>query len=199
MSRYDDFRKAYGKAKQYRPFQDGDRDRLASIVPDYLLELWQADGWAGYRNGLLWTLDPHEFAPVVAAWKLPESSLVAVARTAFGKLYLLGSAITPRGTPAPVIWGLNPHTGEYSMVGPVAEKFWTKSIAKESYITTALQEPETTRAANDVGLLAWDEMYGYEPALALGGSGKPDTVRRFNIFNHQLLLSQLVEPKLRQF
>lgn len=74
----------------------------------------------------------------------------------------------------------------------------TKSIARDRYIKT-LHEADVQRAAKDVGPLAWDEMYGYEPALALGGSGKPETVRRFNFFNHHLLLTQLGEVKRRDF
>jgi hypothetical protein len=195
----DEFRNAYGTGTRYRAFGSADRERLASTVPAFILDLWEADGWAGYRDGLFWTCDPQEYEPVVAAWKIPESPLLVVARTALGKLYLLGSFKTQSGGSAHGVLGLNPHTGDYSFVGQRAEKFLTISITKEDYITEALQEPEAKRAAKAVGPLAWDEMYGYEPALALGGSGKPDTVRRYNIFNHQILLSQLVAAKLRKF
>ena len=74
----------------------------------------------------------------------------------------------------------------------------TRSIARDRYVKT-LHQADAQRAAKAVGPLGWDEMYGYEPALALGGSGDPETVRRLNIFNHDLLLSQLGELKLRKF
>lgn len=198
MAVSEEFRTTYGTGTRYRPFEKADRERLAPIIPEFLLELWEADGWAGYRDGLLWTVDPQEYEPIVAAWKFPEAPLAAVARTALGKLYLLGTFKTQSGGSAQGVLGLNPHTSTYSFVGQRAEKFFTKTIAQEDYASDALQEPETRRAAKALGPVAWNEMYGYEPALALGGSGKPDTVRRYNIFNHQLLLSQLGEAKLRK-
>jgi hypothetical protein len=35
-------------------------------------------------------------------------------------------------------------------------------------------------------------MFAYEPALALGGSGAPDTVRRVGLVEHLVLLAQIV-------
>lgn len=193
------FRTAYGQGVQYRAFTEADRNRLDGRVPGYLLDLWESDGWAGYRNGLLWMVDPDEFAPVLAAWNVPDDPpLIVVARTAMGKLFLLGSFRAPNGSLAPTVLALNPHSASYNAVGPVAEKFLTRSIADEDYLKPAMQEAETQRAAKSVGPIAWNEMYGYEPALALGGPGKPDTVRRFDIFTHHLLLSQLAPLELRK-
>jgi hypothetical protein len=195
----EEFRKAYGQGVQYRAFTNADRNRLAGKVPGYLLDLWESDGWAGYRNGLLWMVDPDDFAPVLAAWNVPnDPPLIVVARTALGELFLLGSFRAPNGSLAPKVLALDPHSASYSTVGLVAEKFLTRSLADEDYLKATLQEADTKRAAEDVGPIAWNEMYGYEPALALGGSGKPDTVRRLNIFTHHLLLSQLLPLTLRR-
>jgi hypothetical protein len=195
----EEFRRAYGQGTSYRQFDDAARSRLAPRIPDYLLALWDVDGWASYRNGLLWFVDPEDFDPVVQAWNLPEESpLAVVARTAFGHLYLLGKFAATDGSSVESIIALNPHIAEYSFVGPYAEQFLTRSIARDQYVRT-LHEADVRRAAKDVGTLAWNEMYGYEPALALGGSDDPANVRRLNIFTHHLLLSQLGPAKLRQF
>jgi hypothetical protein len=195
----EEFRKAYGQGKPYRAFDKGARSRLSPTVPGYLLDLWESDGWASYRDGLLWFADPRDFEPVVQAWRLPEEApVIAVARTAFGELYLLGRFIENEPDAEDSVVAINPHTAEYSYVGPFAEQFLTSSIASDRYLRT-LHEDDMRRAAKDVGSLAWDEMYGYEPALALGGSGEPDSVRRLNIFRHHLLLAQLSVLRLRQY
>jgi hypothetical protein len=190
------FRNAFGEGVQYRAFTEADRNRLEARVPGYLLDLWECDGWAGYRNGLLWMVDPDEFAPVLAAWNLPDD-MTTVARTAMGKLFLLQRSLAPNGSLATTVLALYPHFASFNVVSPVAEKFLTSSMAGEDYLKPGLQEAETQRAAADVGPVAWNEMYGYEPARALGGSGKPDTIRRFDIFAHHLLLSQLTPLSLR--
>jgi hypothetical protein len=195
----EEFRKAYGQGERYRAFTKADRARLEAAVPAYLLDLWESDGWAGYRGGLLWMVDPQEYEPVLRAWNIPESfPLITIARTALGALFLLATAPTPNGSIGQAILLLDPHLGEYMTVGPFAEKYMTRTLAKDGTIANSMQEPETKQAVQDVGPLAWNEMYGYEPALRLGGSGKPDTVRKYNIFNHHLLLSQLAPIKVRK-
>jgi hypothetical protein len=194
----EEFRSAYGQGTQYRMFQPADRSRLEATVPGFLLDLWETDGWAGYRGGLLWTLDPQDLDPVVAAWNVPKQALVPVARTAFGKLFLLHAAVAPNGSEVREVVGIDPHRGTYSTLAGIAERFFSKVLAKDSYIQASLMEPETQRAAKDLGPLAWNEMYAYEPALALGGSGKPETVRKVDLINHHLLLSQLAPIKLQR-
>jgi hypothetical protein len=186
----EEFRKAYGRGELYRAFQAADRARLAAIVPGYLLDLWESDGLAGYRGGLLWMHDPHELEAVIAAWKLPKP-VVPVARTAFGRLFVISDAVAQNGSTVQQMVRIDPHTATYATVGAFAEKFLTKNLAKEDYLQNALMEPETKRAAADVGPLDWNEMYAYEPALALGGSGKRETIRKVNLFNHHHLLAQL--------
>jgi hypothetical protein len=194
----DEFRKAFGHGTQVRVCGPADEERLKSVVPEFLLELWKEDGWASYRDGLLWTVDPKDFESVVRAWKLPDRPPIAVARTAFGSLYLLREFVTKKGTPGFAILELNPHTGHYMVVGPSAKPFLFGELAQPDYIKTVLREADAQLASKDQGPLAWDEMYGYEPALALGGSREPAHVRRVNIFAHHQLLSQLVDVELRK-
>jgi hypothetical protein len=194
----DEFRDTYGRGTTYRA-RPGRAEPPRLDRSGISAGLWEADGWASYRDGLLWFVDPHDFEPVVKAWNLPEAApLITVARAAFGELYLLGSFPASDGTSPDSVLALNPHIAQYSFVGPYAEEFLTSTIAWDRYIKT-MHESDVRRARKDVGPLSWDEMYGYEPALALGGSGKPETVRRVNIFNHHLLLSQLTPVKRRDF
>jgi len=192
------FLKTYGHGTRYRECGPAEQARLAPVVPEFLLDHWRSDGWAGYRDGLLWTIDPRDFEPVVRAWNLPDKPPVAVARTAFGSLYLLREFVTPRNTTGYAILELDPHVGDYALVGPSAELFLSETLAQRDYIKTVMEEGSVRRAVRDHGELTWDEMYGYEPALALGGSRNPENVRRFNIFAHHALLSQLVEVRIRK-
>lgn len=193
------FREAYGQGEQYRSCEPGDRSQLEGLVPDFLLELWTADGWAGYRGGLLWTVDPRDFQYVVSAWDLPRDPGLVIARTAFGSLYMLSEFLVEEGLKEISVVEFDPHMGDYMVAGPVAKRFLVEELAKSEYIKNVLREVDVKRALHDVGPLAWDEMYGYEPALALGGSGEPEGVRRYNIFNHHLMLSQLVEVAFQSF
>jgi hypothetical protein len=198
----EEFRASFGVGKQYRAFTSSDRQRLASTVPTYLLDLWEVDGWASYRDGLLWFVDPDDYAPVLALWNIsqgtPSLTLpLVVARTGFGNLYYLETHIAPNGSKVQEINELDPHISKYLGVGPFAEKFLTRSLAKLDYFRNVLMEPEVQQATNAVGALEWNEMYAYEPALSLGGSGRAETVRRVNIFAHHAMLSQMQQMTLQ--
>ena len=200
----EEFRAAYGTGVRYREFGPDDRRRLSDTVPEYLLNLWETDGWAGYRDGLLWTVDPSDFTDVVAAWNLPadlmeHGPLVPVARTAFGTLYLLKYYLTAKGDLAQSVLNVDPVRGIYSVVGPWGPRFLTRTIAQEDYIEVVFDEPLARRVAVDLGGLEWNEMYAYEPALALGGSGAAETLRQVNIFAHHMFLSQAMTLRNQKY
>src|SRR5262245_45922593 len=130
MSFGEEFRAAYRQGEQYRAFGPEEQRRLEHLVPEFLRELWRSDGWAGYRNGLLWTVDPQEFQPIVNVWNLPGTPPIAVARTAFGSLYLLREFVFQnQDGKGFAILELNPHTGDYMLVGPTADLFLTEGLA----------------------------------------------------------------------
>lgn len=63
--------------------------------PSTFLAYWKEHGWCGYADGLLWTVDPQEYEPVVKAWIgntpfMQEDTFHIIARSAFGKLYFWG-------------------------------------------------------------------------------------------------------------
>jgi hypothetical protein len=201
----EEFRAVYGTGRRYRAFGPDDRRRLSRVpVPEPVLNLWETDGWAGYRDGLLWTVDPDDFTEVVAAWDLPaylteHGPLVPVARTALGALYLAKWFRTVRtGDLSWSVLVVDPVIGIYALAGP-SPSFLARSIADEEYIRDVFREPLARRAAAALGELEWNEMYGYEPAPALGGSGEPETLRRVNIIAHHLFLSQVMTLRLQRY
>jgi hypothetical protein len=198
----EEFRTAYGTGKQYRPVTAADRQRLEGQVPAFLLDFWDQDGWSGYNDGLIWFVDPDEYAPVLALWDTSQSALsltppLVVMRSAFGNLFYIETHLAPNGKPVQTLSKLDVLMSKYYTVSSFAEKYLTRTIAKPDYFPTVLMQAEVRRAIKDVGPLEWDEMYGFEPALPLGGSGAPETVRRVKIFNHHLMLSQLQQMTLQ--
>ena len=57
--------------------------------------------------------------------------------------------------------------------------------------------PRVAAARKSAGPLAWDEMYTYEPALALGGSEKTSEVKRVKA-REQLVTLAHAAPITRQ-
>ena len=43
-------------------------ERYRGKLPNQLLAYWEEHGWAGYADGLFWTVNPQEYEAVVEAW-----------------------------------------------------------------------------------------------------------------------------------
>ena len=59
-----------------------------------------------------------------------------------------------------------------------------------------LDKPLFDRAAKALGPLAQDEMYGFEPALALGGKADLRNLRKVKAVEHLVMLAQLGERQV---
>ncbi|HWN68391.1 MAG TPA: T6SS immunity protein Tdi1 domain-containing protein [Haliangium sp.] len=176
------FHDRHGPGEKYRDLDEEATQRLAARLPAEVLELLRTDGLCSYGGQLFFTVDDKDFEAARLAW-LPGFPQVAVfARNAFGDLFLWDGN---------TIQVLMPHIGR---VGPAAyniTRFFDETLTSPSFIKDNLLRSEVAKAAEHAGRLEWDEMYGYEPTLALGGSGRVDTIRRFKVNEHQVLLSQL--------
>ena len=170
-------------------------------LPKQLLQYWREYGWCGYGEGLFWTVDPDEWAEHIAEW-LERTTFFArdtyhvIGRTAFGKLYLWGENT---GTSIEI----NPAYGLIipsfnSDVSPETEDFYLRcffsSRAKGScdYNDTR-DKPLFERAMAKLGPLDHHTMYGYVPALALGGKESLAGLQKLEAHTHLNILAQVTE------
>ncbi len=166
--------------------------RYRGRLPDQLLAYWEEHGWSGYADGLFWTVNPQEFEPVVTEWVKQNPTIVGdsyhvIARNAFGDLHLLGEN-TETFLTIDACWA------RYS---------YTRSkVSKDRNISTffAILDREHCdplaffdAARKRLGRLKHDEMYGFVPALALGGLAQERALEVVKMIEHLLFLSQL-EP-----
>lgn len=164
-------------------------------LPPQLLYYWAAHGWGGYGNGIFWLVNPQEYNEVVTSW-LEGTTLSnydnyhLIARSAFGHLYL---------------WGEN--TGFSLKISAFSSRcmFYNSKLTKEE-LNTEIQRFFVSRkvdsndfnelynpAQKKLGTLQYDEMYGFFPALMLGGSDSIEHLKKVKSIEHLLFLSQLTD------
>ena len=167
--------------------------RFRGGLPDQLLEYWQEHGWCGYADGLFWTVDPQEYEPVLQAWIgdtpfMETDAYHVIARSAFGELYLWGE-----------------RTGESLRIfAPGTYYLPNEAIFKGNELEFGLRAffSVRDREENDfaelfnptlakLGQLMPDEMYGFVPALALGGVANLSRLKKVKADEHQVFLAQL--------
>jgi hypothetical protein len=183
MSSFEDFTSTYGPPENCeKPSAEAMRKYEGKLPPE-LLDHWREVGWCSWGNGLLWVVNPDQFKDVMADWLDfdPESAPVFL-RTAFGHLYLWHEGY---------VYSLDVQHGSGSKVTPKVERMFTLLCDPE------LQEKILRRglfeqARQLLGPPGRDECYAFEPALALGGSGAVETIRRVKMREHLAILAQIV-------
>lgn len=175
-------------------------------LPNQLLTYWQEEGWCGYSNGLIWTVDPDDYEDLIDEW-LEESPLEGldsfhvIARTAFGKLYACGEKVGPVVSVSCLLHGIFAQSKELHAKGPAdldfeVRSFFAGSTRRYSDLSDDNGRPLFERALKKLGPLAPDEMYALEPALVAGGTIALENLARVKLDPHLTILRQLAAPTM---
>lgn len=172
-------------------------ERYRGKLPSMLLEYWAEHGWAGYGEGIFWMVNPQEYEGVVASW-LEGTEFESIdiyhliARSAFGHLHLwgerTGASLTITGCLSRYTTHVSLFTGEQ-----LNKEFQNFLLSTEKRYNDYgdLFQP----AVKKLGALRHDEMYGFVPAIMLGGTDTVEHLGKVKAVEHLMLLSQLAELK----
>ncbi|AHG42784.1 aspartyl-tRNA amidotransferase subunit B [Pseudomonas syringae CC1557] len=170
-------------------------ERYRGKLPNQLLEYWTEHGWCGYGEGIFWIVNPQEYEGVVASWiegtELEKRDTYhLIARGAFGDLYLWGEKTGFSLKITSVFSRCVIHDFE-----PTPEQMDRKlqDFIVSRKVDSNDVENLFSQARRKLGTLRHDEMYGFVPALMLGGSASLDHVEKLKAVEHLILLSQLAE------
>lgn len=182
-----------GPAYDKRHVPPSSIERFRGKLPDQLLAYWEEHGWCGYANGLFWTVDPQEYEPVLEAWIgdtpfMEKDAYHIIARSAFGELYFWGENSCDSlkvFAPGSYCFPREPifRDGEMDLG---VRAFFSARDRKENDFNDLFEH-----AVKKLGRLKHDEMYGFVPALALGGSSTLPHLKKVSAVEHLIFLAQL--------
>ena len=175
-------------------------------LPVQLLKYWQEEGWCEYAKGLFCTVDPNEYEDLVDEWlrdtKLDElDAFHVIARSAFGDLYACGEKT---GRSVTIACAIN-------MISAIPKELKPKTSAEldlsiRSFFAFSKPtrfdmkdengQPLFERALAKLGPLEYDEIFGFEPAIVLGGKMRLENLTKVKLDAHLTILRQLASPTL---
>ncbi len=170
-------------------------ERYKGKLPNQLLTYWEEHGWCGYGEGIFWIVNPQEYEGVVASWLEGTAfehrdSYHLIARGAFGALYLWGEKTGPSIKIESVFSKCLIHNlcGDGEGMDRMLQSFLLANELEYNDLGNMFK-----RAKKKLGVLKHDEMYGFVPALMLGGPDTLDHLEKLKSVEHLMLLSQLSE------
>lgn len=172
-------------------------------LPDQLLYYWKEEGWCAYANGLFWIVNPDDYEEVVYEW-VNDTGLEkidafhVIGRTAFGDLYVCGERT---GVSMTISCSINAIFALPKDLQPKnkEDRDWSvRSFLGLSASECDLEDESGIqlfeRAVKKYGPLEPDEVFGFEPAIVLGGRMRLENLVKLKLDVHLTILRQLAIP-----
>lgn len=196
------FLEKFGPPVECRHVPRSSIETFRGKLPDQLLAYWNEHGWCGYADGLFWTVDPEAYEPALDAWIgdtpfMERDAYHLIARSAFGHLYFWGERTGNSLTIlAPDACALYRHGAKEPDTDPdFALRSFFAFLQPKSMDIQGEKERLFRPAKERWGRLRSDEMYGFVPALALGGTADAAHVKKVKAVEHLVMLAQLADLK----
>lgn len=167
--------------------------RYKNKLPEQLLKYWEEFGWCGYAEGLLWVVNPQDYESIIQQWLANSNfdrtdSYHVIARSAFGELYVWGER---SGYCLTITSYLARFCKRVSRFAPDNLDFGVRVFFSSLNPEDDDEDGLFTLALRKLGPLKHDEMYGFVPAIALGGALEVEHIDKVNAVAHLTFLSEL--------
>lgn len=184
MSIFEDFIDKHGKGKKCREANEKIINKYKKKLPEELIRFWEEEkGFCAYGDGLVWVVNPDDFKYVADEWFDDKVKRTVFARTAFADFYLWSdkNGVEQLYTQHKRTMVLSPEIGF----------FFNFALNRDQYLKSNLYSKLFKQAVKKFGELEYDECYGFEPALELGGAEKIEYVKKVKIQPYLEILKQL--------
>ena len=141
-------------------------------------------GWCAYGDGLIWLVNPDALKAPVKEWLGATHKAIPFARSAFAHVFLWDAEGAHM---------LDPHHGTLAKVVNNISVVFDYVLCRKQLLDDVLEQKLFRKALKKLGPLQHDECFGFEPAIALGGSESVENVRKVKLREHLSILSQLVD------
>jgi hypothetical protein len=195
----------FGPAIHAKPASPEKIAKFKGKLPDQLLKYWELYGFSGYGKGLFCLVDPDEYEPALEAWIgdtdfMETDEHYVIARSAFGKLFLWGKKTGQNLTIEPLWAMIFPSDSAEEVKKTGADKLVAYFMCGQNKemldFEDYLEKPLFNRALKTLGPLEPDEMYAFEPALALGGKADLKFLTKVKAVEHLVFLADLGEKRI---
>ncbi len=191
-----------GEATTSRYVPETAIEKWKGKLPPLLLNYWRDEGWSSYHNGLLTIVNPEEYEDVVDEWLedtyLEEIDVFhAIAINGFGNLYLCGEktgrCVTISSSYNTLIVNKKSLRNKQNDVNL---DFGIESFFISFDIGYQNKKGLFEKAVKKFGPLGDYEIFGFEPALILGGELDIKYIQKVDARIHLSILSQLADPEI---
>ncbi|WP_162561390.1 GAD-like domain-containing protein [Methylobacterium terrae] len=182
-----------------------DIERYGARLPNALLRFWQEHGRGSYNNGSYWICDPAPYQGIIEAIfkddpDFEPTQMTVVGYDAFAQIWIWHRQ--RYGITVDLLLGTVYNPPDRSRISSETGKQFSADFSVGNFLSNFLYfdpttdedgEPLLPQARARLGPLGHNEVYGFFPALQLGGARRAENLRRVSAPEHMLFLASL-EP-----
>jgi hypothetical protein len=193
--------KTLGEPERARKVPDTEIADYVGVVPEALLRFWFEHGRGSYQQGAFWICDPRPLVSVLdeifrGDAEFDPRQMTVVGYTAFGTMLIWDRA--KKQVSVNLLTSAVSSVLESKRIDVNTGKPFSDDFTIGTFITGMkdYDEPLFASALKRLGRLDEGEIYGFVPALQLGGTFEVESLHRMRLAEHASFLTQLQRLKL---
>ncbi|PAY01127.1 glutamyl-tRNA amidotransferase [Pseudoalteromonas sp. HM-SA03] len=177
-------------------------------LPERLLEYWRQYGFCGWGSGIFWTVNPSEYSDVLKAWlegvdfdkKERDENYNVIGLSAFGEIIVWGKE-SGNSIDINSVYGMifpSDNTDKLAERGEerMIDLYYAVLNKENLDLDDVNEQPLFERAVERLGPLENGEIYGFVPAIALGGEPQLENLQKVKATEHLAFLAELGEKRV---
>jgi hypothetical protein len=161
---------------------------VPALGSELLVKFWKEYGEGRFSNGLLYFCDPIKKRSILNFF-FPQKEIYPFLISSFGLIYF---------TDFKKIYGFRSIYGWFEVITADFELLFEGRLQRTSTLNDTFFQIFHNEATLKLGFLEPNEIFGFEPVIALGGNDEDiNMVKKFQMDAHLAFLSQLVQVEER--
>jgi hypothetical protein len=154
--------------------------KYSGILPDFMLAVWQKHGFTHHANAFFWIVNPDDYIELLDFLLGKNHDLIVFSRDSFGHM----KAIRKDGRK----FEISAETGHSGSIGQSAIDYTFSALSFDEKNETY---QEHLKAIAKLGIPSEEEIFGYVPALALGGEGTLEETKIVRMHEYLFMVAEL--------
>ena len=198
------FIRVFGEATYHEPVPQEAIDKYKGILPSLLLSYWRHEGWNGYSNGMLWIVNPDNYAGNLEKW-LENTDLskrdkyYVFARNSFGNLYVISAKTKQVFFIVPYLNAVFYTEKDLCAINTnqndAIEHFFGFARRDKFDLDGDNGEPLFDKTLKRLGPCNENEMYTFVPPMLMGGTLAEKDLKKVNMFVQLDILANLSDER----
>ncbi len=189
---FDYFLEERGLEKLFHKPAQEEIEKYVSRLPEYMLEIWSKAGFFSSGKGLFRFSEPKMFDSILEVYFGSENSYAVFCHSSFGDLLIWDSG-------QPSIISLNAASGQGVRMAKNGEidSFFTFTMTDDDFFKIHRFEMHL-KAVEKFGQLEEDQVFGFFPALSMGGEEKLENIKVVQIREYLAMLAEIAVEQNRE-